>query len=119
VSAPPPRLTDALTALRDRRLRAAGDAVAEDVLLAPMTAVLEDADRFRTAVEAARRSGPLQGTAPSLRGVGRRGSFDFQSWWMPGERGSGSWLRCLSVVSVRPEGSRAQTCLRPGRLSHP
>ncbi|MCW2704254.1 MAG: GTP-binding protein HSR1-related protein, partial [Blastococcus sp.] len=39
----------------DRRLRVAVDAVADDVLLAPMTAVREDADRFRDAVEAARR----------------------------------------------------------------
>ena len=39
----------------DRRLRAAVDAVAEDELLGPMTAVREDADRFRAAVEAAAR----------------------------------------------------------------
>jgi hypothetical protein len=39
----------------DRRLRAAVDAVAGDVLLGPMTAVREDADRFRNAVEAAGR----------------------------------------------------------------
>ena len=39
----------------DRRLRAAVDAVAEDELLGPMTAVREDADRFRAAVERARR----------------------------------------------------------------
>ncbi|HEY0403690.1 MAG TPA: GTPase [Blastococcus sp.] len=39
----------------DRRLRVAVDAVADDVLLAPMTTVREDADRFRDAVEAARR----------------------------------------------------------------
>jgi GTP-binding protein EngB required for normal cell division len=40
----------------DRRLRVAVDAVAGDVLLGPMTAVREDADRFRNAVEAAARS---------------------------------------------------------------
>jgi hypothetical protein len=39
----------------DRRLRVAVDAVADDVLLGPMTAVRQDADRFRDAVEAARR----------------------------------------------------------------
>jgi hypothetical protein len=39
----------------DRRLRAAVDAVAEDELLGPMTAVREDADRFRAAVGAAGR----------------------------------------------------------------
>jgi hypothetical protein len=39
----------------DRRLRAAIEAVAEDEVLAPMTAVREDADRFRAAVDAARR----------------------------------------------------------------
>ena len=39
----------------DRRLRAAVDAVAEEELLEPMTAVRADADRFRTAVEAAGR----------------------------------------------------------------
>ncbi|MCW2531600.1 MAG: hypothetical protein JWP62_1170, partial [Blastococcus sp.] len=37
----------------DRRLRVAVDAVADDVLLGPMTAVRQDADRFRDAVEAA------------------------------------------------------------------
>jgi hypothetical protein len=37
----------------DRRLRVAVDAVADDVLLGPMTAVRQDADRFRNAVEAA------------------------------------------------------------------
>jgi energy-coupling factor transporter ATP-binding protein EcfA2 len=39
----------------DRRLRAAIEAVAEEELLAPMTAVREDAARFRAAVEAAGR----------------------------------------------------------------
>jgi hypothetical protein len=39
----------------ERRLRTAVDAVAEDELLAPMAAVRADADRFRTAVEAAAR----------------------------------------------------------------
>jgi hypothetical protein len=39
----------------DRRLRAAIDAVAEEEVLAPMTAVREDAARFRAAVDAARR----------------------------------------------------------------
>jgi GTP-binding protein EngB required for normal cell division len=39
----------------DRRLRAAIEAVAEDEVLAPMTAVREDAARFRAAVDAARR----------------------------------------------------------------
>jgi energy-coupling factor transporter ATP-binding protein EcfA2 len=39
----------------DRRLRAAVDAVAEDVLIGPMTAVRQDADRFRDAVAAAGR----------------------------------------------------------------
>jgi flagellar biosynthesis/type III secretory pathway M-ring protein FliF/YscJ len=39
----------------DRRLRAAIGAVAEDEVLAPMTAVREDAARFRAAVDAARR----------------------------------------------------------------
>jgi GTP-binding protein EngB required for normal cell division len=39
----------------DRRLRAAIEAVAEDEVLAPMTAVREDAARFRAAVEAAGR----------------------------------------------------------------
>jgi hypothetical protein len=38
-----------------RRLRDAIDAVAADEVLAPMTAVREDAARFRAAVEAARR----------------------------------------------------------------
>jgi hypothetical protein len=37
----------------ERRLRAAIDAVAADELLGPMTDVRDDADRFRTAVEAA------------------------------------------------------------------
>jgi GTP-binding protein EngB required for normal cell division len=39
----------------DRRLRAAIDAVAEEDVLGPMAAVREDAARFRSAVEAARR----------------------------------------------------------------
>jgi GTP-binding protein EngB required for normal cell division len=39
----------------DRRLRAAVEAVAEEEVLAPMTAVREDAARFRAAVDAARR----------------------------------------------------------------
>jgi GTP-binding protein EngB required for normal cell division len=39
----------------DRRLRVAVDAVADDVLLGPMTAVRQDADRFRDAVAAAGR----------------------------------------------------------------
>ncbi|SNR61547.1 GTPase [Blastococcus mobilis] len=39
----------------ERRLRAAIEAVAEQELLAPMTAVREDAARFRAAVDAARR----------------------------------------------------------------
>jgi hypothetical protein len=39
----------------DRRLRAAIEAVAEEEVLAPMTAVREDAARFRAAVDAARR----------------------------------------------------------------
>jgi hypothetical protein len=39
----------------DRRLRAAIDAVAEQEVMAPMTAVREDAARFRAAVDAARR----------------------------------------------------------------
>jgi hypothetical protein len=39
----------------ERRLRAAIDAVAEEEVLAPMTAVREDAVRFRAAVDAARR----------------------------------------------------------------
>jgi hypothetical protein len=39
----------------ERRLRAAIDAVAEEEVLAPMTAVREDAARFRAAVDAARR----------------------------------------------------------------
>ena len=39
----------------DRRLRAAVDAVAEEELLGPMTAVREDADRFRAAVVTAGR----------------------------------------------------------------
>ena len=64
-----------------------------------MLSAREDAARFRAAVEAARRHRP---------------SVPVE---LP-ERGSGSWLRRRSVVSVRPEGSRAQTCLRPG-CSHP
>jgi GTP-binding protein EngB required for normal cell division len=39
----------------DRRLRAAVDVVAEDVVLGPMAEVREDAGRFRAAVAAARR----------------------------------------------------------------
>jgi hypothetical protein len=39
----------------ERRLRAAIDAVAADELLGPMADVREDADRFATAVAAARR----------------------------------------------------------------
>jgi hypothetical protein len=39
----------------DRRLRAAIEAVAEDELLAPMSAVRDDAARFRDAVRAAAR----------------------------------------------------------------
>jgi energy-coupling factor transporter ATP-binding protein EcfA2 len=39
----------------ERRLRAAVDAVADDQVLAPMTAVREDAARFRAAVDTARR----------------------------------------------------------------
>jgi hypothetical protein len=39
----------------DRRLRAAVDGVADDVVLAPMAAVREDAGRYRAAVDTARR----------------------------------------------------------------
>ena len=83
----------------ERRLRTAVDAVAEDELLAPMAAVREDADRFRDRREAAARS---------LVGVEVRGR---------GARAAG--CRGRSLLSVRPEGSRAQTCLRPGRSSQP
>ena len=84
-----------------RRLRAAVDAVAEEEVLAPM-------------LDGARGRRPLPGgggEGPALTGR--------QSRWNSPERGSGSWLRRRSVVSVRPEGSRAQTCLRPGRCSQP
>jgi hypothetical protein len=39
----------------DRRLRGAIEAVAEEEVLAPMTAVREDAARFRAAVQTAGR----------------------------------------------------------------
>ena len=102
-----------------RRVELAVEGVAEDDVLAPMACRAGGCRTLRCRRRGRRSLRPPSGGS-SRACEGGEGRVLSQSRCSSGERGSGSRSkRWPPLASGRPEGSRAHTCLRPGRASQP